>query len=213
MKVPIGSTLCSVILSSDKMNITNICGGKVAHPLLISLANIRMNVRNKGSSHAFLLTALMPITEFIYPIMRIWSVLEACLFHPCLDFVLEPLKKATQFSRMMADPLRNVHFCFTPLVSYIVNTPEVCMLACVQGKTSPVMKAMYKNFGNPFRHSPWTGEETLHQLESIPCNPDDIESYFDACAQFQLSGVSCPFWRDWLLSDPHRFLTPECLHH
>ncbi|KAI6014890.1 hypothetical protein BKA83DRAFT_4129616 [Pisolithus microcarpus] len=183
------STLCGVILSSDKTNITNICGGKVAHPLLISLANIRMNVRNKGSSHAFLLTTLMPIAEFIYPVMRIHSVLEARLFHACLDFVLEPLKKATQFGQMMADPLGNVRFCFTPLVSYIVDTPEVCMLACVRGKTSPVTKAMYKNFGDPFRHSPWTGEETLHQLESIPCDPDDVEAYFDV------------------------FLTPECLHH
>ncbi|KAI5986321.1 hypothetical protein EDD15DRAFT_2174972 [Pisolithus albus] len=144
-KVPAGSTLCGVILSSDKTNITNVCGGKVAHPLLISLANIRMNVRNKGSSHAFLLTALMPIAEFIYPVTRIRSVLEARLFHACLDFVLEPLKKAAQFGRMMADPLGN--------------------------------------------------------------------AYFDACAQFRLSGVSRPFWRDWLLSDPHRFLTPECLHH
>ncbi|KAI6014163.1 hypothetical protein BKA83DRAFT_4062537 [Pisolithus microcarpus] len=161
-KVPVGSTLCGVILSSDKTNITNVCGGKVAHPLLISLANIRMNVRNKGSSHAFLLTALMPIAEFIYPVTRIRSVLEARLFHACLDFVLEPLKKAAQFGRMMADPL---------------------------------------------------GNETLRQLESIPCDPDDVEAYFDACAQFRLSGVSRPFWRDWLLSDPHRFLTPECLHH
>ncbi|KAI6034749.1 hypothetical protein BKA83DRAFT_4043508 [Pisolithus microcarpus] len=137
-KVPVGSTLCGVILSSDKTNITNVCGGKVAHPLLISLANIRMNVRNKGSSHAFLLTALMPIAEFIYPVTRIRSVLEARLFHACLDFVLEPLKKAAQFGRMMADPLGNV------------------------------------------RNSP---------------------------------GVSRPFWHDWLLSDPHRFLTLECLHH
>ncbi|KAI6015807.1 hypothetical protein BKA83DRAFT_4060711 [Pisolithus microcarpus] len=212
-KVPVGSTLCGVILSSDKTNITNVCGGKVAHPLLISLANIRMNVRNKGSSHAFLLTALMPIAEFIYPVTRIRLVLEACLFHACLDFVLEPLKKAAQFGRMMADPLGNVRFCFTPLVSYIVDTPEACMLACIRGKTSPVTKAMYKNFGDPFRHGPWTSEETLCQLESIPCDPDDIEAYFDTCAQFRLSGVSRPFWRDWLLSDPHRFLTPECLHH
>ncbi|KIK25455.1 hypothetical protein PISMIDRAFT_36003, partial [Pisolithus microcarpus 441] len=168
MKVPVGSTLCGVILSSDKTNITNVCGGKVAHPLLISLANIRMNVRNKGSSHAFLLTALMPIAEFIYPVTRICSVLEACLFHTCLDFVLEPFKKAAQFGWMMADPLGNVRFCFTPLVSYIVDTPEACMLACVRGKTLPVTKAI---------------------------------------------GISRPFWRDWLLSDPHRFLTPECLHH
>ncbi|KAI6016424.1 hypothetical protein BKA83DRAFT_4060267, partial [Pisolithus microcarpus] len=28
-----------------------------------------------------------------------------------------------------------------------------------------------------------------------------------------LSGILHPFWCDWLLSDPHRFLTLECLHH
>ncbi|KAI6004202.1 hypothetical protein EDD15DRAFT_2360508 [Pisolithus albus] len=212
-QVPAGSTLCGVILSSDKTNVTNVCGGKVAHPLLISLANIRMNVRNKASSHAFLLTALMPIVEFIHPVPRIRSVLEACLFHACLDLILEPLKKAAQLGQMMADPLGNVRFCFTPLVTYIVDTPEACMLACVRGKTSPVMKATYKDFGDPFRHGPRTGEETLRQLGSIRCDPDDVEAYFDTCARFRLSGVSHPFWHNWPLSDPHRFLTPECLHH
>ncbi|KAI6009068.1 hypothetical protein BKA83DRAFT_4505299 [Pisolithus microcarpus] len=191
--VPTGSMLCGIILSSDKTNITNVCRGKVAHPLLISLANIRMNVRNKASSHAFLLTALMPIVKFIHPIPRIHSVLEARLFHTCLDFILEPLKKAAQLGRMMADPLGNVHFCFTPLVAYIVDTPEACMLACIRGKMSPVTKATYKDFGDLFCHGPCTGEETLRQLGSIRCDPDDVEAYFDA--------------------DPHRFLTPECLHH
>ncbi|KAI6035913.1 hypothetical protein BKA83DRAFT_13397 [Pisolithus microcarpus] len=182
LQVPAGSMLCGVILSSDKTNITNMCGGKVAHPLLISLANIRMNVQNKASSHTFLLTTLMPIVEFIHPIPRIRSVLEAHLFHACLDFILEPLKKAAQLGQMMADPLRNVCFCFTPLVAYIVDTPEACMLACIQGKMSPVMKATYKDFGDPFRHGPCTGEETLCQLGSIRCDPDDVEAYFDACA-------------------------------
>ncbi|KIK14715.1 hypothetical protein PISMIDRAFT_116520, partial [Pisolithus microcarpus 441] len=182
VKVPTGSMLCGVILLSDKMNITNVCGGKVAHPLLISLANIRMNVRNKASSHAFLLTALMPIVEFIHPIPRIHSVLEARLFHTCLDFILEPLKKAAQLGRMMADPLRNVRFCFTPLVAYIVDTPEACMLACVRGKMSPVTKAMYKDFSDPFRHGPHTGEETLCRLGSIRCDPNDVKAYFDTCA-------------------------------
>ncbi|KIK14014.1 hypothetical protein PISMIDRAFT_117769, partial [Pisolithus microcarpus 441] len=213
VKVPTGSMLCGIILSSDKTNITNVCRGKVAHPLLISLANIRMNVQNKASSHAFLLTALMPIFEFIHPIPRICSVLEVCLFHACLDFILEPLKKAAQLGQMMADPLGNVHFCFTPLVAYIVDTLEACMLACIRGKMSPVMKATYKDFGDPFRHGPRTGEETLRQLGSICCDPDDIEAYFDMCTRFQLSGISHPFWRNWPLSDPHWFLTPECLHH
>ncbi|KIJ57865.1 hypothetical protein HYDPIDRAFT_75547, partial [Hydnomerulius pinastri MD-312] len=42
--LPAGATLCGVVLSSDKTNITNMCGGRMAHPLLISLANIKMSV-------------------------------------------------------------------------------------------------------------------------------------------------------------------------
>jgi hypothetical protein len=106
-------------------------GGRVAHPLLISLANIKMATRNKASSHAFLLTALLPIAEFLHPVKRMQGVLEARLVHQCLDIVLEPLKQAAHIVRMMSDPLGNLRYCFTPLASYIVDTPEACMLACV----------------------------------------------------------------------------------
>ncbi|KIJ10397.1 hypothetical protein PAXINDRAFT_86129 [Paxillus involutus ATCC 200175] len=138
-KLPNGATLCGVILSSDKTHITNMCGGKVAHPLLISLANIKMSVRNKASSHAFLLLALMPIPNFIHPVSRMRSVLEAHLFHQCLDLDLEPLKQAARIGRMMSDPLGNLWHCYTPLASYIVDTPEACMLAsCKQFRLSGV---------------------------------------------------------------------------
>ncbi|KAI6022462.1 hypothetical protein BKA83DRAFT_4464045 [Pisolithus microcarpus] len=152
-KIPEGGMVCGVILSSDKTNITNMCSGRVAHPLLISLANIKMKVRNKASSHAFLLLALMPIPQFIHPVPRMCSVLQERLFHQCLDIILEPLKQAARFSRMMSDP-----------------------------------------------------------LSSIECDVLDVDQYFAACEPFRLSGVSHPFWRDWLLAEPSEFLTPESLH-
>ncbi|KAF8440985.1 hypothetical protein L210DRAFT_3356177, partial [Boletus edulis BED1] len=58
-QLPEGATLIGTILSSDKTNITNICGGRVAHPLLISLANIKMSTCLKLSSRSFMLTALL----------------------------------------------------------------------------------------------------------------------------------------------------------
>lgn len=70
------------------------CGGKVAYLLLISLANIRMNIHNKASSHVFLLTALIPCAKFLHPMKRMQSILGARLFHDCLDIVVEPLKIA-----------------------------------------------------------------------------------------------------------------------
>ncbi|KIJ63235.1 hypothetical protein HYDPIDRAFT_47651, partial [Hydnomerulius pinastri MD-312] len=39
-ELPDGAMLLGAILSLDKTNITNMCGGRVAHPLLIGLANI-----------------------------------------------------------------------------------------------------------------------------------------------------------------------------
>ncbi|KAG6372948.1 hypothetical protein JVT61DRAFT_6988 [Boletus reticuloceps] len=130
-KIPVGATLCGIILSSDKTHITNICRGKVAHPLLISLANIKMHARNKAAAHGFLLLALLPFPEFIHETARMQSVLEARLFHHCLDIVLEPLKQEMKRGVTMPDPLGELRYCFTPLISYIADTPEACVISCV----------------------------------------------------------------------------------
>ncbi|KAG2130957.1 uncharacterized protein EDB93DRAFT_1243199 [Suillus bovinus] len=114
-QLPDGATLLGVILSSDKTNITNMTGGRVAYLLLISLANIKMATRNKVSSHAFLLTALLPIAEFLHPVKQMQSVLEARLVHQCLDIVLELLKQAARIGWMMSDPLGNLRYSKTTL--------------------------------------------------------------------------------------------------
>ncbi|KAF8553694.1 hypothetical protein OG21DRAFT_1485200 [Imleria badia] len=212
-QIPAGGTLCGVILSSDKTNVTKISGGRVAHPLLISLANINMGVRNKGSSHGFLLLALLPIAQFTYPKKRIQSVLSAWLFHQCLDIIIDPLKKAAAIGRMMSDPRGNLRYCFTPLVSCIVDTPEAAMMGCVRGLTSHVTMATYKNYGDAQRHESRTAAITLSQLRSIDCNPLSVEEYFAACTLFRLSGVSHLYLRDWPFAEPSRFFTPETLHH
>ncbi|KAI6007995.1 hypothetical protein EDC04DRAFT_2582309 [Pisolithus marmoratus] len=193
-KLPPGAMLCGIILSSNKTHITNMCGGKVTHPLLISCGNIKMPMWNKASLHAFLLNALIPVVKFIHPMPRMHSVLEAWLFHECLDIILHPLKIAAQVRQMMSDPIGNLHHCFTPLAAYITNTPEACMLACVHGKTSPVTMASYKNFGNAFWHQCHTGARTLAHISHIQCDPNDVKRYFTLCKQFRLSGVAKPFW-------------------
>jgi hypothetical protein len=44
-------------------------------------------------------------------------------------------------------------------------------------------------------------------------SPDDIKNYAKKAMEFRLNGVHEPFWRDWPLSQPDIFLTPEPLHH
>ncbi|KAG1848368.1 hypothetical protein C8R48DRAFT_677294 [Suillus tomentosus] len=193
-------------------NITTMTGARVAHPLLLGLANIHMQTRMKLSSRAFLLTALLPIPQYLHSNQRMRGVLEDRLIHQCLSIVLKPLMIAAEIG-IMSDPVGNVRHCYTPLAAYIVDTPEACMLACVRGKTSPFTMASYLEFGDNFRHSEPTCHITLDQLAKIHVDPNDLEGYFDACTIYRLNGVHAPFWQDWPFACPSVFLTPEALHH
>lgn len=190
-------------------------GNRVAHPLLISLANINMDFRVKASNHLFQLLALLPIPRFICH-KKLKGVLESRLFHECLDIVLAPLKKAAEFGIMMTDPLGWKRFCYTPLAGYIVDTPESALIACVAGKTSSVTMAHFKQFGDDFRHEPRTASTTIAKLMKAEESIDpwaNITEYLVEVKQFRLNGVHRPFWRDYPLADPSIFLTSEPLHH
>ncbi|KAG1792929.1 uncharacterized protein HD556DRAFT_1444008 [Suillus plorans] len=213
--LPQGATLLGTILSSDKTNISVLTGDRVAHPLLVSLANIRMNTRLKSSSNSFMLTVTTWIVlKFLHKNKRLRGVLADRLIHQCLDIVLKPLKEAALHGMMLSDPVGQSCYCFTPLASYIVDTPKAMMLACVGGKTSPVTMAMYKQFGDSFRHEPCTASTTLAQISVVRtrADPSDLQAFFHEVQKFRLNGVFEPFWQDWVLTDPSHFFTPETLH-
>ncbi|KAG0693675.1 hypothetical protein DFH29DRAFT_881277 [Suillus ampliporus] len=69
----------------------------------------------------------------------------------------------------MSDPTGFSHYCFTLLMSYIANTPEAMMLACVGGKTSPVTMAIWMLYTCmliktiPKHFSPTTGYWHFHE--------------------------------------------------
>lgn len=191
-------------------------GDRVAHPLLISLANIMADFRIKSSHNAFVLLALLPVPKFLDKNKKARSVLGDRLVHACLDFVLKPLKIGASIGIMMTDPLGYRRFCFTPCAAYMVDTQEAVMLAGVAGKTSHLTLASYKEFGDSFRHQPRTASITLSQRHAIRKKADpsgDLPAYAREAMKFRLNGVDELFWRDWPGAEPSKFLTPEPLHH
>ncbi|KAF8548595.1 hypothetical protein OG21DRAFT_1396281, partial [Imleria badia] len=155
-KLPIGSTVLGVVLSSDKMNISVMTGNCMAHPVLISPANIDVHIRSKISLHGYMLLALLPIPKFIHKNTRVYSLLQDRLFHQVLDSILRPLKTTASMGVMMTDPIGNLQYCYMPLVAWIADTSEQCLLTGTGLRASPVMMAKLKNFGDPFRHAPCT---------------------------------------------------------
>ncbi|KAG2127312.1 uncharacterized protein EDB93DRAFT_1257065 [Suillus bovinus] len=191
-QLPRGATILGTVLSSDKTNITTMTGARVAHPLLLGLANIRMCTRTKLSSGAFLLTALLPIPQYLHPNQQMRGMLEDRLIHECLVIVLKPLMIAAEIGIMMSDPVGNICHCYMPLAAYIVDTPEACMLT-------------WQNFS--IHHG------IISQLVNIKADPNKLKAFFEACTEYWLNGVHTPFWMYWLYADPSVFLTLESLHH
>ncbi|KAG1773720.1 hypothetical protein EV702DRAFT_1243118 [Suillus placidus] len=102
--LPPGATLLGTILSSDKTCITALTGDRVAHPLLLSIANIHMSTQSKSSLNTFILAALLPVPKFIHKNKKMRGVLQDRIVHQCLDVVLEPLKVAAREGIMLSDP-------------------------------------------------------------------------------------------------------------
>ncbi|KAG2354949.1 hypothetical protein BDR07DRAFT_1304017 [Suillus spraguei] len=147
--LPEGASHLGVVLSSDKTKVSNIAGNHYAHPLLVSLTNIDSSVRTKGSLHAYIPLALLPVAKFVHRNKHMCGVLADCLLHQCINLVVEPLKQAAHLGIMMSNPQGFSRYCFTPLVAYVVDTTEELVIACATMNSSPVTMATCKDFGDP----------------------------------------------------------------
>ncbi|KAJ3904129.1 hypothetical protein F5879DRAFT_1010080 [Lentinula edodes] len=182
---PEGATLLGVVLSSDKTTVSVITGNRVAHPLLISLANIDSDLLSKASLHLFSLLALLPVPKYIERKTSIRGLLENRLYHKCMDIVLELLKVTARIGCMMSDPVGQLR---KRLSFHESNVQKLWRLFTT---SSPFI---FDDSGHYRQHS---------GKEYFPSGSSCIST----------SSIVYPFWRDWALAEPCEFLTPEPLHH
>ena len=213
--LPTGTTVLGVILSSDKTNISVITGNRMAHLVLISLANIDANIRSKNSLHGYLLLALLPIVKFVHKDSRIRGLMQDRLTHDVLNKLLSPLRTAATVGVMMSDPVGNLCYCYTPIAAWIADTPEESLIATTSPKVSPITVALSKQFGDPFRHPARTAAITLASIQAACTehSPSDYKAFLKVCRRLGLNGVIEPFWKSHPLVDPSEFINPEVLHH
>ncbi|KIJ64110.1 hypothetical protein HYDPIDRAFT_91168 [Hydnomerulius pinastri MD-312] len=116
--LPEGATLVPIILASDKTPVTSHSGGLEMHPLFVTIANIHSDVRMKATAHAWSCIAFMPIPTFEAH-DEYQTILQARVWHRCMDIVCARLKDAAKVGAFMPDPLGNVRYAFTPLVAHV----------------------------------------------------------------------------------------------
>lgn len=208
-----GGTLVPIILGSDKTPVTRITGGLEMHPIFITIGNIDSDVRMKATSRAWRCIAYMPLPKFhVHPDYQ--SILQARLWHKCMDIICANLKVAAGEGHMMPDPFRCLRHAFTPLVAHVCDLPEASMIAAVSKNVSPLTMATQNDFGDGILHPPRTGLHTLQLIYTISqkVDPWDLDRFQKEAKAVNLSGVHMPFWRDWKFACPHLFLAGEILH-
>lgn len=211
--LPVGATQAPIILGSDKTPVTRLTGGLEMHPIFVTIANIDSEVRSKATLRAWRCVGYMPVVKFKVH-QDYQTILQARLWHKCMDLIFANLKTAAAEGCFMPDPFRHIRYVFTPLIAHVCDLPEASMIAAVSKNASPVTMATQKDFGDGTLHPPRTGRHTLQLIVDISktVDPWDLDRFQKAAKAAFLSGVHMPYWRDWMYACPSVFLTGEILH-
>ncbi|KAG1902591.1 uncharacterized protein F5891DRAFT_948766 [Suillus fuscotomentosus] len=128
--LPLGATQVPIILGSDKTPMTRTTGGLEMHPIFITIGNLDSEVRSKATLRAWRCIAYMPVAKFrVHPDYQ--TILQARLWHKCVDLVCANLKQAAKTGCFMPDPSRFIRYVYTPLVTHVCDLPEACMIAAI----------------------------------------------------------------------------------
>ncbi|KAG1870313.1 hypothetical protein F4604DRAFT_1881252 [Suillus subluteus] len=112
--LPLGTMQVPIILGSDKTPMTRTTGGLKMHPIFITIGNLD--------------------SEFcVHPDYQ--TILQAQLWHKCVDLVCTNLKLAAKTGCIMPDPSRFIHYVFMPLVAHVCDLPEASMIAAISKTT------------------------------------------------------------------------------
>ena len=168
------------------------------HPLFLTNANINCKVRMKATSHAWACIVYTPTPEFLtHPDFH--SVLEARVWHHCVNIVCTGLKLATHVGTFMSDPTNLTCYCFTLLVAYTADLPEQLMIACIMKSVSPITIAEKNQFGDAIPYALCDSELTLQKLHELcqQIDPWRLQECLAEAKKHNFNRVQLPFWHDW----------------
>ncbi|KAG2140491.1 uncharacterized protein EDB93DRAFT_1241855 [Suillus bovinus] len=128
--LPLGATQVPIILGSDKTPVTRLAGGIEMHPVFVTISNIDSEVHSKATLQAWCCVAYIPIVKF-HIHQEYQSILQARLWHKCIDLVFANLKVTANNGCFMPDPSRYIRHVFTPLVAHSQKVAKVINLSGV----------------------------------------------------------------------------------
>jgi hypothetical protein len=139
-----------VICASDTTHLTNFSGDKKAWPIYLTIGNIKSTTRNKPSSMALILLALLPVPPKLKDSRSIdVSSENNCITHRVLSIILEGLVEPGQNGVTLdcADGQRR--HCFPVLCAWIADHMEHVLLHNLKNNACPQCEVPSGRLGDP----------------------------------------------------------------
>ncbi|KIM38488.1 hypothetical protein M413DRAFT_30038 [Hebeloma cylindrosporum] len=205
--LPDGATIASLILSSDKTQLSVFQGDKSAWPVYLTLGNISKEVRRQPSAHATILLGYLPVAKLECCTEATRSLAGYRLFHFCMSKILEPLVKAGKDGVEITCNDGFIRLFYLILAAYVADYPEQCLVACCMENRCPRCTVSPNKRGDYVKSLYRDQETTLGILDEHRKGGDPAK--FD---QDGLPAVYQPFWRNLPHCNIFGSFTPDLLH-
>ncbi|EJD37744.1 hypothetical protein AURDEDRAFT_72956, partial [Auricularia subglabra TFB-10046 SS5] len=213
-KLPGGSTVVPIIISSDKTELTQFTGKATAYPIYMTVGNIADHIRRQPSRRAQILIGYLPTSSIDEAGLTELAArnARARLFHAAVRTILEPLRSAAADGIMLKSSDGAVRKCYPLLAVYAGDYPEQCLAAGVRSTRCPKCKTDQDDLSNGKLAAPRTPDDTLATLANAEQSCASLSAIDSELKQHGLNYVPEPFWKDWPHADIYRSITPDVLH-
>ncbi|KAJ8508384.1 hypothetical protein ONZ45_g9337 [Pleurotus djamor] len=132
--LPKHATVCPVIVATDKTQLTQFSGSKVAYPVYLTIGNIPKAVRRKPSRHACVLLGYLPTDKVSKKGLTKTQIKTRTqrLFHESMKIIFSALKPAGKDGVEMMNAQGEVRRVYPYLASYVADYPEQCLVSCTK---------------------------------------------------------------------------------
>ena len=129
-KLPRGATLAPLIISSDKMQLTQFQDDKKARLVYITIGNLSKELQHQPSAHATILLGYLSVMKFDCYSETTRSLQSYCLFHHCMSLLLDSLIEAGKHGIKICCADGFIHRVYPILAVYVADFPEQCLITC-----------------------------------------------------------------------------------
>ncbi|PBK68122.1 hypothetical protein ARMSODRAFT_988855 [Armillaria solidipes] len=201
--LPPGATICPIILSSDRTQLSQFRGDKSPWPVYLTIGNITKSTRREASSHATVLIGYLPVGKF------------DCYSDSAKQFaryrVFHHLKEAgkTGITMTCSDELKR--WIWPIVAAYVADYPEQCLVACCKENRCPLCQVGRNERGDNNPCLPRDTGQTLDMIQQHLSGMSDANFAKD----WENSGIRAvpnPFWHDLPFSNIFEAFTPDLLH-